>query len=92
MLGLLVSSIDIMKHVSERHIYLLKQDDLWTLPNRIKALNLIWGKKGIARQLIPYVLTYTKPGFHPWDIDERDQLQESFSDIFDSLSARTSNV
>lgn len=85
MLGLFVSSVDIMKQVSERHIYLLKKDGLWNLTNKIKALNLIWGRKGIALQLIPYVLDYTKPNFHPWDTDERQMLQSSFSDVFGAL-------
>jgi len=88
MLGLAVSSFDIMKHVSERHIYLLKKDGAWNFPNRIKALNLIWGKKGIARQLIPYVIAYTKPNFHPWDTDERSMLVASFGDILNSITPK----
>lgn len=88
MLGLLISSVDIMKHVSERHIYLLKKDGLWNLSNRVKAMNLIWGRKGIATQLIPYVLTYTKPNFHPWETDERVKLRASFEDIFQQLDAK----
>ena len=63
----------------------LKKDGLWDLENKIKALKLVWGKKGVARQLIPYVLAYTKPNFHPWDTDERSMLMASFGDILDSM-------
>ncbi|OUS28415.1 hypothetical protein A9Q99_12910 [Gammaproteobacteria bacterium 45_16_T64] len=88
MLGLVFSSINLMKHVSKRHIYLLKQDGQWTLSNRLKAMNLIWGPKGIAIQLLPYILMYTKPNFHPWETDERAMLRSSFQDIFDQLDAK----
>lgn len=86
--GLLLAITNLMKIVSKRHIYLLEQDGQWTLKNRIKAINLIWGPKGIAIQLMPYILMYLKPNFHPWETDEREILQTMFKDIFDQLDTQ----
>jgi len=34
----------------------------------------LWGKPGVLRRMIPEWFDYFRPGFHPWDHDNRAQL------------------
>lgn len=77
-LGLLSSLVDVMRQVSARHIYLLKEDGLWNRKNKRKARQLVWGSKGLAWALLPKLIDYLRPDFHPWDTDERKALQARF--------------
>lgn len=86
-LGLLMSAVDIMRQTRKRHIYLLKRDGLWNWKNRMSAWRFIWGARGIATQLIPYTLRYLKPGFHPWQTDERHKIQERYGAVLSALEA-----
>lgn len=76
--GLLLSLLDIMRQVKKRHIYLLKEDGLWNRKNQRKARRLVWGPKGLAWALLPKTLNYLRPGFHPWETDERNALKARF--------------
>jgi predicted metal-dependent hydrolase len=81
-IGLLIASADVAYQGRKRHIYLLKKSGQWNLKNRIKAWKLIWGWNGIIHSLLPYTLRYLKPGFHPWETDERKDLNERYADDF----------
>lgn len=83
MLGLLTSTLDIMYRVAERQIYLLKKDGLWNFKTAVQSWRLIWGKKGIAIQLFPYVMNYLRPSFHPWESDERPRLKQKYGDLLE---------
>jgi predicted metal-dependent hydrolase len=76
--GLVLALLDIMRQVKKRHIYLLKADGLWNRRNRRKARQLVWGHKGLVWALLPKTLNYLRPGFHPWETDERADLQSRF--------------
>ena len=71
--------IDFMRHIYERQVYLLQRDGLWTLRNRAKLLTQVWGPGGIVAALAPYLLEYFRPGFHPWDTDERPDFAARFA-------------
>ncbi|MDX1692566.1 MAG: metal-dependent hydrolase [Ketobacteraceae bacterium] len=76
--GLVLGLMDIMRQVRKRHIYLLKADGLWNRRNRRKARQLVWGPRGLIWSLLPKTLNYLRPGFHPWETDERPALQQRF--------------
>lgn len=40
-----------------------------------RLTSLLFGKTGFIRKLIPQWLDYFRPGFHPWDHDNRQHLQ-----------------
>lgn len=77
--GLGFAFVDFLRHIYERQVYLLKQDGLWTIRNRVKLLTQVWGPGGIVASLAPYLLEYLKPGFHPWDTDERPEFESRFA-------------
>lgn len=54
---------------------LLKQDGkLFSLRTWWSACTLWWGKAGVGWHLFPRLLAFLKPGFHPWQDDNRDLL------------------
>ena len=40
----------------------------------LNAVQYMWGKPGALRRIIPGWLDYFRPGFHPWDHDNRELL------------------
>lgn len=76
--GLLMAAFDIMRLTRKRHIYFLKKDGLWNWKTRWEAWRFVWGFKGLATALIPYSLRYLRPGFHPWQTDERQKFYERY--------------
>ena len=40
----------------------------------LKCNKVLWGKKGALRAIIPEWFDYFRPGFHPWDDDNRHVL------------------
>lgn len=71
-------TIDLLVRLRNRMRYLLEQDGLWDAKHRRAVRALLWGKDGIMRALTPFLLQYFRPGFHPWETDERRDLLEKF--------------
>lgn len=78
---MIYTTIDLMRMVRSRHIYLLKKDGLWDRAHRKKARQWVWGRKGLVVALLPCFLRYMKPGFHPWDVDERKDFFKRYGDV-----------
>lgn len=85
--SMVLTFVDFLGHIYERQVYLLKEDGLWTLRNRIKLLTQVWGPGGIVASLAPYLLEYFKPSFHPWDTDERPVFEEKYGLEMKQVSA-----
>ena len=39
------------------------------------VIKFLWGSPGVLRKMIPEWFDYFRPGFHPWDEDNRAELQ-----------------
>jgi hypothetical protein len=48
-----------------------EQDGINTTRTWLRTLNYLWIYPGILRRIIPAWLAFFRPGFHPWDIDDR---------------------
>ena len=60
---------------------LLRQDGMNSPGHWLKLLGHLFVTPGIGRRvLLPY-LAYYRPGFHPWEHDDRDLLEASRADI-----------
>jgi predicted metal-dependent hydrolase len=57
---------------------LLKDDNTNTVLTILKGLNKTWGVNGYISKLIPDILDYYRPGFHPADHDHRELLIKYF--------------
>jgi predicted metal-dependent hydrolase len=57
------------------HIGLVrKSKKLSNLKGWLSCLNYLWGKPGALRRILPEMLLYFRPGFHPWQHDNRNLL------------------
>ena len=87
-LALLFEMLDIFIHVHMRHRYLLRTDGLWNWRTRWRLLRDIWGPTGIMGSLLPFLLRYLKPGFHPWETDERAAFRQRYGDLLDAVESQ----
>ncbi|MAY40164.1 MULTISPECIES: metal-dependent hydrolase [Spongiibacter] len=54
------------------HIDMVRREGkLFSLSGWWGAMKFLWGKPGALRRVIPDWLDFFKPGFHPWDHDNR---------------------
>ena len=56
---------------------LLRQDGRNDWATWKKLLGWLYGRHGLMRALVRGVFTYMKPGFHPWQIDDRSLLDQA---------------
>jgi predicted metal-dependent hydrolase len=53
---------------------LFRQDGANVASTWLRMAGYLWIAPGIARQVLGAYFTYYRPGFHPWDHDDRDLL------------------
>lgn len=73
--------LDIYLHVQARYRYLLKTDGLWTWRIRWRVFREVWGPTGIMGSMHGLIWRYFKPGFHPWDSDERAAFVARYGEL-----------
>lgn len=55
---------------------LLKSGKMFDIKDTLKGIGLLYGPKGAVTQLIPEWLSFFKPNFHPWDIDNSNLVKQ----------------
>ncbi|WP_169577645.1 metal-dependent hydrolase [Sinimarinibacterium sp. CAU 1509] len=80
-IALLFELFDIYVHVQTRLRYLLKTDGLWTWKMRWRVFRDIWGPRGVMGSMYGLLWRYLRPGFHPWDSDERAAFTARYGDL-----------
>lgn len=66
-------------------IALLAQDGITGWKARWGLFKYLAVSPGIVRRIFPAWLAFFKPGFHPWDHDDRELIQRYEGDFVDSL-------
>lgn len=84
-LALLMEWFDIVMHAHTRHRYLLKADGLWNWKTRWRVLRDIYGPGGLMGRMTGLMWRYLKPGFHPWDIDDRHEFKAEYAHLLGNL-------
>jgi predicted metal-dependent hydrolase len=56
---------------------LLRQDGRNDFATWKELLAWLYGRHGLMRALLRGVFTYMKPGFHPWEVDDRPLLADA---------------
>ena len=64
---------------------LLRQDGLTGVTVHARILWFMFGTPGVVRRLVPQWLTFFRPGFHPWNHDDRDLIKLVESDYGDAV-------
>ena len=85
MLGMGFITYYIWMNVLRRHRYLLRRDQKWDRKHRHEFWMFYLGSKGIMRALMPRLLEYARPSFHPWQSDERPLFEETFGPLREEL-------
>jgi predicted metal-dependent hydrolase len=85
MMGMAFISYYIWMNVLRRHRYLLRHDGMWDRAHRREFWMFYLGNKGMMRALLPRLLEYVRPSFHPWQSDERALFEEKFGTLRSEL-------
>lgn len=85
-LTLLLEWFDIAIHTHLRYRYLMKADGLWNWKMRWRTLRDIWGPRGMMGKMTGLMWRYLKPGFHPWDLDDRADFRRRYAHLLEGLS------
>ena len=89
-----VISIEFFVYSLVQSTMMLKRDrQLFKWSTWRSALRFWWGRDGIAWHTLPHWLAYFKPGFHPWQHDNRDLLarwQREHAGDYRTLNAQRS--
>ena len=64
-------TVRFLRNRSNDALELLRQDGIDGWRARWKLASYLFGKPGILRKIFPNWLGYFRPGFHPWDHDDR---------------------
>ncbi len=60
---------------------LMRQDGITGLPAFARLFWYLAGKPGVLRRVFPMWLSYFRPGFHPWDHDDRDLVKKAETEL-----------
>jgi len=65
-----VSKTFVMARMRNMRVF-FEQDGINKPGTRVRALVYLWVYPGVFRRIFPAWLAFFRPGFHPWDIDDR---------------------
>ena len=71
------------KNVAE----LMRQDGLEPKKMRSAVLRYLFTTPGLLRGLIPHYLAWFKPGFHPWEQDDRRLIAAAEAEFAPAVAA-----
>ncbi|WP_304072031.1 metal-dependent hydrolase [Maricaulis maris] len=68
---------------------LLAQDGITGLRARLGLAGYLWGRPGVVRRVALPWLAYFQPGFHPWQVDDRNLIAdvEALYDLAEPVAA-----
>ncbi len=84
-LMMLIVSFNFFKHRWEDTLNLLAQDGLSGWKVKLKLAKYLLWSPGVVRRIFPAWLAYFKPGFHPWDHDDRALIRRYEGEFSDAL-------
>lgn len=79
---MLLVTFRFLRNRTKDALELLEQDDITGWRAKWQLTRYLFGKPGILRKIFPSWLGYFRPGFHPWDLDDRHlmALQDADTD------------
>ncbi len=76
--GLLFATFDLSILIFTRFRYLMKKDGLWNTGHRKLARQYLFSNKGLIRSMWPRIKSYMRLSFHPWQTDDRLEMEDAF--------------
>ena len=80
-LTMLMITKNFVPHRIRDTLDLLAQDGLKGPRAWWSVLNYLFGRPGVLRRIFPAWLAYFRPGFHPWDQDDRGLIAAAEADL-----------
>lgn len=77
--GMVFVTVDLLVRLHNRHVYLMQKDGLLNAESKMEMRQLMWGRQGVMRSLMPYLMQYFRPDFHPWQTDEREDFMQRYA-------------
>ena len=84
-LAMLVTTARFFKNRTQDALELLAQDGITGWKARWGLTKYLLGNPGVVRRIFPAWLAYFKPGFHPWDHDDRALIGKYDGEFTDAL-------
>ncbi|HYW02424.1 MAG TPA: metal-dependent hydrolase [Gammaproteobacteria bacterium] len=71
------TTIMFLWRILRHHVHLLRQDgQLRNLRSFARCFRFLWIRPGFLRKMIPAYFAYYRPGFHPWQHDNRRYVEQ----------------
>jgi uncharacterized protein len=83
--GLLFITIDLSILIFRRYKYLMKKDKIWDSKHKRMTRQFLFGKRGLIKSMWPRIRSYIKPSFHPWQTDDRHEIENVFGRFIHEL-------
>lgn len=74
-------SRNFVRYRSRDTLALMRQDGITGVRAVLRLLWYLAGRPGVLRRVFPMWLSYLKPGFHPWDLDDRHLIARVEADL-----------
>lgn len=84
-LMMLIVSVNFLRNRWQDSLNLLAQDGITGSKARLGLLKYLLWSPGVLRRIFPAWLAYFKPGFHPWDHDDRALIRKYQGEFSDAL-------
>lgn len=78
---MLLVTIGFVRSMTANVADLLRQDGFEPAKLRWRALRILFVGPGLLSRVLPHYLAYFRPGFHPWDVDDRDLIGEAEASV-----------
>jgi len=75
--AMLLTTLHFTRTVRETTLMLLKQDGIVGWRARTGLFRWLWFKPGLYRRLVADYVSFFRPGFHPWQVDDRDLIAKA---------------
>ena len=70
-------TLSFLSTVTNASLLLMRQDGITGLAARWRLFRWLWLKPGLYRLVASDYLSFYRPGFHPWQKDDRDLIAEA---------------
>lgn len=86
-LMMMIITFNFLRHRTQDAVMLLAQDGITGWRARWGLFKYLVVSPGVLRRIFPSWLSYFKPGFHPWDHDDRALIGKNDSPFYQSVAA-----
>lgn len=74
---MVLTTLDFTKTVRTTSLMLLAQDGIKGWKAHLRLFRWLWLRPGLYRRMVLDYLAFYRPGFHPWQVDDRDLIADA---------------